>query len=657
MTMTVNQSQPSQEGRRRRQYTGAPAKIIRAITVIFPIYLLIYISGVFNYIGIFIYPVRHDALVLMFVLIMTYLFFPATKGAPKDKLPWYDAIAIVLSIVVNLYILINSVWIVERTYMPPTIVEQVFTLIIVALILEGVRRTTGLALAIIGFIFFIYPFISGYLPAFLYSRSQGLPRVAEMVYVFPHGIYGRLLDIFATLLAAFLLFGAFIKTSGAGDFLISVSHGLMGRFRGGPAKIAELASALFGSISGSGLANVALTGPVTIPLMIKVGYKPHFAAAVEAVASNGGQIMPPILGIAAFIMMDFLGVSYLTIITAALIPALLYFAALFLMLDFEAAKTGLRGLPREELPSVRKVLKEGWLYLVPITLLVLLITVFHYSPQTACVYALVVVLLVSWFIKGKGMGPRKIMDALVTGVQEMPSLGVTICLASILVGAIELTGVGVRMTGGLVTLAGGNMLLLLLFTAITAMVLGMGMPTSGVYILVAILLAPALVMVGMEPIVAHLFVFYFGLTAMLTPPVCLTAFVAAAIAGAPFMKTGWQAMRLGIIIFIVPFLFAYAPELVMIGSAGAIALAVGTALIGVIFLSAGMEGYLLKPAGWPERILLLAAGVAMLVPGLVSDIIGLGLGSGVVLWQFAARRATGIDRYDLPHSNSEKGYR
>jgi len=648
------------ETRSRRQYKGIPGTLIRAITVLFPIYLLLYISGVFNYTNIFIYPVSHRALTLMFVLVMTYLWFPASKGSPRDRLPWYDAIAIVLSIAVNLYIVLFSEKLTERLYVPPTILEQAFTLIIVALILEGVRRTTGLTLTIIGLLFFIYPFMAGYLPAFLHSRSQGLPRVAEMVYVFPHGIYGTLLDMFAVLVVAFLQFGSFVQRSGAGDFLTSSALALMGRYRGGPAKVANLASALFGTISGSGVANVAVDGPITIPLMIRAGYKPHFAAAVEAVASNGGQIMPPVLGVAAFIMMDFLGVSYLTIMKASLIPALLYFGALFIMLDLEAAKTGLRGLPPGELPSLSKVLKEGGLYLVPIALLLLLITVLDFSPETSCVYALLSVILVSWLMKGKKMGPRKIADALMDGIQETPQLGTVICLASILVGAIQLTGVGVRLTGGLVTLAGGNLFLLLVFAAIAALILGMGMPTSAVYILVALLLVPALVMAGLQPLVAHFFVFYYGLTAMLTPPVCLTAYVAAAIAGASFMQTGWQAMRLGIVVFIVPFIFAYSHELLMLGPPGPIILAAVTAFIGVLFLSSAIEGYLLRPASWLERILFLVAGLLMMIPGLTTDLIGVAAGAVAVVWQLATRRVTvtskGVNCHheDPRHKNEQR---
>jgi TRAP transporter 4TM/12TM fusion protein len=464
-----------------------------------------------------------------------------------------------------------------------------------------------------------------------------LGRMADLLYVFPHGFYGRLMTLFTTLIAAFLAFGAFLQVSRAGDFLTATAHALMGRFRGGPAKVAELASSFFGSINGSGIANVALTGPVTIPLMVRVGYKPYFAAAVEAVASNGGQIMPPVLGIAAFIMMDFLEVSYLTIIKATLIPAILYYVALFLMLDFEAARTGLTGLPREELPLLRNILRSGWLYLVPIAVLVILIAGFSYTPETACIYSLVLVIVVTWFMKGKRMGLRELADALEKTGGAMPSLGVVIAMVSILVASLDVTGLGVRVTGGLVELAGGNLLFLLSLTAVAAMILGMGMPASGVYIIVAILLAPSLVQIGVEPLVAHMFVWYYGLTAMLTPPVCLTAFVAASIAGSPFMKTGWLAMRLGIVIFIVPFMFVYSPELIMIGAPGEVALQVTTALIGVVFLSAGIVGYLFKPVGRFGRAVFLGAGLTMIIPGLGTDIIGFAGGSLMTLWQLVGR--------------------
>jgi TRAP transporter 4TM/12TM fusion protein len=322
----------------------------------------------------------------------------------------------------------------------------------------------------------------------------------------------------------------------------------------------------------------------------------------------------------------------------AIIPAILYYGALFLMLDFEAAKMGLKGLPKEELPDARAIFRRGWPYILPIPALVLMITLLYWSPETACIYGILIVIATSWMVKGKGMRFKQIGDALVKGVETMPQLGVTICMAAILVGSIELTGVGYRIAGGLVSLAGGSLFLLLVFTAFACIFMGLGMPTSSVYILVAILLAPGLIRAGLDPLVAHFFVFYAGLTAMLTPPVCLVAFVAASIADSPFMKTGWQAMRLGIVVYIVPFMFAYSPELLMIGTPMNILTAVVTALIGVVFLSAGMQGYFLRNTSMIERAILLAAGVTMMVPGWTTDLIGISLGILVSLYQFFMQR-------------------
>jgi TRAP transporter 4TM/12TM fusion protein len=412
---------------------------------------------------------------------------------------------------------------------------------------------------------------------------------------------------------------------------------MMGRYRGGPAKVAVLASSLFGSINGSGAANVAATGVITIPLMKKLGYKPHYAAAVEAVASNGGQIMPPVLGLTAFLIMDFLGVSYLKIVLAAIIPALLYYAALFIMIHLEAVKTGIQGLPRSELPSIKKTFLDGWPFLVPMILLVTLLGL-QFSAQTAVLYAIGALILASWLKKDTRMGWRKISQALDEGLKVIPSIGVIICMAGILIGVMEVTGVGLRLTGGLVALAGGNMFILLLVTAACALVLGMGMPGVAVYVLLAIILAPALVQAGLPPLVAHFFVMYYGITSLLTPPVCLISFIAAGIADAPYMKTGWQAMRLGIVVYLVPFMFAYGPELMLIGKPLDIAIAVVTAFAGVVLLSAGIEGYLFRTLKWFERIFFLAGGVLMMIPLPLYTYIGIGIGATLMLLQFIGRR-------------------
>jgi len=625
----------------RRVFTGTGGKILKWVTVAFALYCVLYIVGFFQYFGIFIFPRRHDAAFFIFIIALTFIYCPATKHAPRNRVPWYDVLAVILGIAVNVYIIAFALDISSRIYQLPSLLEQAFGLITVILIIEGVRRTAGIALSIIGTLFFIYPFVAEWMPAFLEGRNQSLARMVEMMYVYPAGIYSTTLHLIAVLVVVFLIFGAFLTVSGAGNFLINLSYGLMGRYRGGPAKVAVLASSLFGSINGSGTANVAATGVITIPLMKKLGYKPYYAAAVEAVASNGGQIMPPVLGLTAFLIMDFLGVSYLEVVIVSIIPALLYYVALFTMIHLEAVKTNIRGIPRENLPSLRKTLREGWPFLMPITLLVVLLAL-RFSAQTACLYSIGTLIIASWFKKDLRMGWRKISTALDEGMRVIPLIGVIICMAGILIGVLNLTGFGLRMTGGLVAISGGNMFLLLLMTAICAMVLGMGMPGVAVYVLCAIILAPSLVQAGIEPIVAHFFVFYYGITSMLTPPVCLIAFVAAGIAGAPYMKTGWQAMRLGIVIFLIPFMFAYGSELMLMGAPNDIAIAVVTSFIGVVLLSAGIEGYLTRMLNWLERVLFLGAGILMMIPSSMTDYAGIGIGVILVLWQYLPGKFRGL---------------
>ena len=635
-----------------RELTGVPGRILWWFNVLFATYVILTLGGVFEMMGVFIAYLRYDALVLMYVLILTYIHNPISKKSPRDRIPWYDIVAIFLSIVVTGYIVMVAEELPRRILAEISTLEIALGLVTVVLILEGVRRTIGAFLTVLGILFFIYPFISNYMPGFLEGTPPTMAAVMRLLYLYPYGIFGTLLHIFSTIVAPFLIFGSFLVRSGAGEFFITLATAMMGRFRGGPAKVAVFASGFFGSISGSPLANVTTTGAITIPMMKKLGYEPHFAGAVEAVASTGGQIMPPVLGAAAFIMMNFLGLSYITIITAAIFPALLYYLALFTMLDLEAARRGLKGLPKEELPSLRETIKNGWPYVLPLATLLILIGPLHFSPQTSCIWSILAVIGCSWMMKGKGMRPRKVADSISCGIRVLPTVCIIMEVAAILVGIFEITGLGLRITGGLVALAGGNKLVLLLMAGFGGMLLGMGMPTSGVYLMTAILVAPALIHVGINPLIAHFYCWYYGLAAALTPPICITSFVAASMAQAPYMKTGLQGVRLGIVIFLVPLMFAYAPELMLMGTAGNVAIAVITAIIGVLLLSSGIEGYLFRFMGWPVRIILLAGGVAMLEPGilaprLVSDIVGLGLGSVAVGWQFFTRRTTSTKRNDL----------
>jgi TRAP transporter 4TM/12TM fusion protein len=559
--------------------------------------------------------------------------FPAKKSdASRGRIPWYDVLAILLSVVVNAYLYINYEDIL-RVRRPAGDLEMVLGVIAVVLIFEAVRRAVSLFLSVLGLLFVIYPLVNNYLPGFLYGQAISFRRVISILYFYPEGIYGPILQMFSTLLIVFLIFGAFLEVSGAGGFFIKLAMALVGHVRGGPAKVAVIASSLFGTINGSSMANAATTGVITIPLMKSIGYKPHFAAAVEAVASNGGQIMPPVMGLAVFLMTQFLGVPYQTLVIAGTIPAILYYIAVLLMVDLEAAKTGLSGMSRQELPSLRKTLAEGWPYLLPIAVLVWFLMVLKYSAETACLYALIILVVVSFFKKDMRMGPQKLIKALAQGVRTIPDIGSVVALAGMLTAALAITGLDVRTTGGLVNLAGGNLFALLILTGVIGMILGMGLPTTGVYVLCAMLLAPALIRMGVLPLAAHFFVLYYGITALITPPICVTAFITANIAGASFMKTGFTAMRLGIVTFIMPFLFIYNPELLMTGPPAKIALATLLATICVILLSGAMEGYLLGKMTIVVRAMLLVGGLLIIAPGTVFDIIGVALGALAVLWQ------------------------
>jgi TRAP transporter 4TM/12TM fusion protein len=372
--------------------------------------------------------------------------------------------------------------------------------------------------------------------------------------------------------------------------------------------------------------------------MKRVGYKPHFAAAVEAAASTGGQFTPPVMATVAFLMADFLGISYLKVCIAAALPAVLYYLALLIMVDLEAGKNDLAGLPRKELPLIRKTLAGGWIYLLPLAVLIFLLAVLRYRAETAAMYSLASIILVSFFKKESRIGPRRFVQGLNLGGQGVLEIGVAIAVAGMMVATLELTGISFRVTFALVELAGGSKIILLLLTGAIGFIMGLGIGPAPIYITLALLVGPAMVESGIDPIAAHLFLIYLSVLSMITPPECLASFVAATIAGSNFMRTGFTAMRLGAVAFLVPFIFVYSPELLLMGSAGQVALAVPTALIGIFFLSVGFEGYFLRKTGLLARVLLLAAGVVMIIPGWITDVCGFVVGVAILLGQVKPAR-------------------
>ena len=627
---------------RTRRFSGTPGKVLVFTEAAFALFALGYIVGAFHRFGLYIYSTTYLSICLGFILAITFVLFPATKSAPTNRLPWYDAVLVILAIAPNAYLAINAVNII-RLAAPPSVLEQTLGLIVVVLVFEAARRTIGLVLSIIGIFFFSYPMYSELLPGLLNSPNYSFQRVIEVIYLYPQGIYGPILHLLMVVIIAFIIFGAFLSVSDAGKFFIDLALGMVGKYRGGPAKVAVLASSFFGMMSGSAIANCAAIGLITIPMMKNVGYKPAFAGAVEATASNGGQLMPPIMGAVAFLMADFLGTTYLVVMIAAILPSILYYTATLVMVDLEAAKTNLRGLPPEQIPPVRQTIRWGWPYLVPFAVLLWFLAVVRYSAETSVIYALIAMLVImfinSWTKKSLTKLPQKIVQGLAGGSSGLPEIGAAVAVAGLLTASLATTGLGVRLGSGVVELAGGNMLLLLILTAIVSMIIGMAATTSATYIITAITLAPALVGMGMKPIVAHYFLFYFGMAAMVTPPVCLVAYVAASIAGASFWRTGFEAVRLSIVVYLVPFMIVYSPSLLLMGSPLEIIEGAITALLGVLLLSGGLQGYALGRAGWLTRILLLVGGFLLFVPNYYADLFGFIIGAVAVTWQLQARRA------------------
>lgn len=609
-----------------RRYKGALAKLTSTLAIAMSLYQLFYVSAAFEFLGVFIPQVVYLATSLCFVLVLIFLLFPMSKHAPLDRLPWYDVALIVLSMSGTGYV--AYLWISEEAfqYVYATTEGVILGLITAALVLEATRRMVGWVMPLIVLLFLLYTKFCNYFPGLLHGRGYALERMAGDLYIAGQGILGLPLSIAFTIVIAYIMFSQFLFQSGAGKFFIDLAYSLVGHVRGGPAKVAVLASAIFGTLSGSPVGNVASTGVITIPMMKGLGYKPHFAAAVEAVSSNGGQLMPPVMGAVIFIMCEFLGLPYWSVCVAAALPALLYFLAVFLMVDAEAVITGLRGLPRSELPSFKKTIRSGWYFFVPLFLLISLLGVARYAPERAAIYSLVALLLVSMVRKQTRLGFGKISAALRDAGKAMLTVAITCAAAGLILGSLSITGLGIKLSSLLVNISGGSLPFLLVLAAFASFIMGMGVTVTACYIMLAILVAPALIELGVLPLAAHFFVLYWGLVSFITPPVAIAVFAASAIAGSDPLRSGFTATRLGVVTYIIPFMFVYAPALLMKGSASEVVITFGTSIIGCIALAAGLGGYLLVvKVNWVQRPLLLLASLLLLFPGWHSDLIGFGV--------------------------------
>jgi TRAP transporter 4TM/12TM fusion protein len=491
-------------------------------------------------------------------------------------------------------------------------------------ILEALRRLTGWILPSLIVLFLLAARFQNVLPGLLFGKGYSWDRLGYAIYVPGEGVFGVPLGVASTIVIVFLMFAALLQTAGVGEWFSRLALSLAGWTRGGPAKTAVLASAFFGTISGSPSANAATTGAFTIPLMKRTGYSPAFAGAVEAAASVGGQILPPVMGAIAFVMADFLGVPYVEVAKAALLPAVLYFMIVLMGVHFEAAKRNLSPLPRAELPSLSATLKDGWYFLLPIGVLIYLMLVKQFDPDMAGIFSLPVLIAVSFFSRDKErrLYPRAVYRALVDAVNTWLLLAILTGAVGMLVAALGLSGLGVKFSRFLVDLSGGNLLAALAMVGIGSLILGMSMDSLPAYITVATLSAPALILMGVPDMAAHLFVVYWGLASHITPPVCITVYVTCGISGAGIWETGRDAVRLAIGKYVLPFSFALNPALLLRGSTDSILMGVTSAFAGAVSVSAGTIGYGLRTLGWLERALLIVGGALLILPGWRTLIIG-----------------------------------
>jgi len=592
-------------------------------TMVFIVTILFSLMGLWtNSFGL-ILAIRQIGLFVAFSLFLIFFLYPATKNSPRDRVTISDWILAILGASGGLYTFFFAKSFAMRPMLTPNTMDYIFGIITICLILEAARRATGKWISIICLFFLFYAFFGPYFPGVFAHRGFSLERILIRIYLVDEGIYGITGRVAVTYIFLFILFGAFLKASGVAEFFNDFALAIAGKAVGGPAKVAVIASAVTGTISGSGVANVATTGSFTIPLMKKMGYKPYFAGAVEAAASSGGLLMPPIMGTAAFVMAEFLGISYVKIIIAGAIPAILYYLSVFLEVHLQALKRGLKGVPEEKLPKVKNViLKRGHLILPLIILIYILLS--GRSPIFAAFVALLSTVLLSQLRKDTRMGISGIKEALHDGALTVLSAGIACITCGIIIGIVSITGVGQVIAYNILALSHNILFLALFFTMIASIFLSMGLPATACYIIVATICAPALMRMGIAPIIAHFFVFYFGCFSNLTPPVALASYTAAGIAGAEPSKVAWTGLRLVLVSFIIPYVAVYSPQLLLqnVQFPYIIFLLLSTVLA-IFSFCITERGYWKVPLKTLERLIFLGSSILLIIPETATDITGI----------------------------------
>ena len=614
-----------------RIWEGWQKKVVSCILAVFSIFCI--------YVTLFATWLEELRLTtfVAFIVFLAYIVYPARKGKQKvNYIPWYDVLLMLLGTGAFLYFAANAETIIQQgsRFEWYQIVIGILGIISTA---EACRRSVGIPIVIVAGCFILYALIWGLSNPTMWGK---LNYIVHYLFYGKEGILSTPINVCSKFIVVFIIFGAFLERTGIADFFINISNAVVGGFSGGPAKVAVVASAFEGMVSGSSVANTVGSGSVTIPLMKKTGYKPEFAAAAEASASTGGQIMPPIMGAAAFLMADYIGVPYSNIVVRAILPAVLYFAGVFITVHLEAKKEGLRGLTKEELPKLLPLLKKVYL-LIPLILLIYLVSITQRSIQYAAAIAIIAAIVVSFFNKDNRITPKRIWEALAAGGQGMIAVAAACGVAGMIAGTITMTGLANMMINGIVALAGNQVIIALFLTMLCCIVLGMGVPTTANYCIMAATCAPILVRMGVPAVAAHFFVFYFGIVADLTPPVALAAYAGAAIAQANPMKTAITATKLAVGAFIVPYVFALNPALLFIDT-GAIevVLIIITSLIGIFSVSASLEGYLICNMPWYQRVISLVGGLLLIYPGWATDIVGVSLVAVVVILQLINKKKT-----------------
>lgn len=598
---------------------------------------------------------------LAFVQLLAFLLFPPTKNSPRNTLPWYDIVLGLIGMACWLYIVVNFDSLVRRSG-NNTPLDVAVGIVGILVLFESCRRIVGLPIMIIAGSFIVFAFAGKYLPGFLHHRGYSLQRVVCHLFYNTEGIMGTPIGACSTFIFLFILFGALLEKTGIGHFFIDVCNAVAGGASGGPAKVAVLSSALLGTVSGSSVSNTVGSGSFTIPMMKRLGYKGEFAGAVEAAASTGGQLMPPIMGAAAFLMAESLGLPYITIVKAAIVPAILYFTGIFITVHLEAKKLGLKGLPKDQLPRFMPLLLRKGYMIIPLVVIIYFLCAGKTAVFAALMGIIACVLVgfgvsVSDLAHGRkpSFGGKDIVEIMCTAARNIISVAIACGMAGIIIGIVTLTGLGLRLGNGLVMLAHGKLLLTLVFTMVASIILGMGAPTTANYLITSTITAGAIISLGIEPLAAHMFAFYFGIIADVTPPVALAAIAGAAIAKAKPMKTALNATKLAIGAFIIPYMFVYNSKMLMINaSALSVVMIIITAILGMFGISVALEGYGFNNTGFfynsrkgkatiiafdaVERLLFAIAGLLCVIPETKTDIIGVSLLAVLIAYQLILKK-------------------